>query len=231
MFARLPPVTKALLIANGVVFLLQWLADISNLGEVGLWFEYLMLWPIGIGDAPGSPFMPWQVVTYGFLHGSLPHVLFNMLALVMFGSQVEHEFGGKRYLVYYLACIAGAALCQLLVGLWVLSRGGAPYQILGASGAIYGLLLAFALLFPTQRITMLPFPIFIRARTMVAIYAVVELVLGINGWEPGVAHFAHLGGMIFGWLLFRYWKGPRSGKGPGIGLKSRKPRRHLRAVH
>ena len=214
MFSRLPPVTKGLLIANGLMFLLQWLVGDEQ-------FFTLALWPIGVdGDPFSLGFMPWQLVTYAFLHGNLPHIAFNMLTLAMFGSQVEYVWGPKRFLTFYMGCVVGAAICQLGVGWWTLSQGGQPYPTLGASGGIFGLLLAYGLLFPNQRVMLLFPPIPMKARTLVILYAVAELLFGLNGWQPGVAHFAHLGGMLFGWLLLRYW----SGKPPFGRSRKRGPR-------
>lgn len=210
MFPRLPPVTKALLIANVVVFLLQ---QPFLLGDAT--FEPFMLWPIGVFDAfsPGQNFQLWQLLTYGFLHGSFSHLLFNMLALYMFGGPLEQTWGNKRFLTYYLVCVVGAGLCQLLVGWWMLSNGNEPYPTLGASGGIFGLLLAFGMLFPNQRVVLLFPPIPMKARTFVIVFGALELLMGFTGWQPGVAHFAHLGGMLFGWLMIRYWRGqPPFGK-------------------
>jgi len=216
MFSRLPPVTKALLIANGIAFVLQLLLRSA--------LDPFQLWPIG-ADAYYSnaqPFMPWQLVTYGFMHdpsGPL-HLVFNMLALVMFGAPLEYTWGNKRYATYYFTCIVGAGLCQLAVGWWALQNGGDVAPTLGASGGVFGLLLAYGMLFPNQRVMLLIPPIPMRARTLVIVYGVIELLLGISGAQPGVAHFAHLGGMLFGWLLIRYWRGqPPFGKG-----KPRRPR-------
>ncbi|MCW0378732.1 Rhomboid protease GlpG [Xanthomonas sacchari] len=210
MFPRLPPVTKALLIANVVVFLLQ---QPFLLGDAT--FEPFKLWPIGVFDAfsPGQNFQLWQLLTYGFLHGSFSHLFFNMLALYMFGGPLEQTWGEKRFLTYYLVCVAGAGLCQLLVGWWMLSNGNEPYPTLGASGGIFGLLLAFGMLFPNQRVVLLFPPIPMKARTFVIVFGALELLMGFTGWQPGVAHFAHLGGMLFGWLMIRYWRGqPPFGK-------------------
>ncbi|MDB6164334.1 MAG: rane protein [Xanthomonadaceae bacterium] len=219
MFSNMPPVTKALLIANGLVFLLQQL-----LGEVT--FYPFMLWPIANGgmdilsaggDAfTAQTFMPWQLLTYAFLHANLMHVGFNMLALVMFGSPLEYTWGNRRFLTYYLVCVVGAGLCQLLVA-WLMSNQGAGvYPTIGASGGVFGLLFAYGLLFPNQRVMLLIPPIPMKARTLVIIYGAIELFLGASGLQPGVAHFAHLGGMLFGWLLIRYWRGqaPFGRKGP-----------------
>lgn len=216
MFSRLPPVTKALLIANGLMFLLQLLLRDQ--------LSFLMLWPLGTDNGLLSTgFMPWQLFTYAFLHdtGNWAHLLFNMLTLAMFGSQVEYVWGQRRFLTYYLVCVVGAALFQLVVGWWTLSQGGEAYPTLGASGGIFGLLLAYGMMFPNQRVMLLFPPVPMKARTVVILYAVAELLFGLNGWQPGVAHFAHLGGMLFGWLLIRYW----SGKPPFAGRRSRRPSR------
>ncbi|MDQ2703058.1 MAG: rhomboid family intramembrane serine protease [Pseudomonadota bacterium] len=213
MFSNIPPITKALLIANGVAFLLQ-----QFLGDV--FFAAFMLWPLGAGDANpfavSTTFLPWQLLTYGFLHGSFPHVAFNMLALLMFGAPLEYTWGNKRFLTYFLVCIAGAGLCQLAVGAWTMSQGGPAYPTIGASGGVFGLLLAYGMLFPHQRVMLLIPPIPMKARTLVIVYGAIELFLGATGLQPGVAHFAHLGGMLFGWLLIRYWRGqpPFGRRGP-----------------
>ena len=214
MFSNLPPVTKALLIANGVVFLLQ-----QVLGDA--FFAAFMLWPLGDAGA-GDPFslsttfLPWQLLTYGFLHGGFAHVAFNMLALLMFGAPLEYTWGNRRFLVYFLVCVAGAGICQLAVGSWAVAHGGGAYPTIGASGGVFGLLLAYGMLFPNQRVMLLIPPIPMKARTLVIVYGAIELLLGASGLQPGVAHFAHLGGMLFGWLLIRHWRGqpPFGGGGP-----------------
>jgi membrane associated rhomboid family serine protease len=212
MFSNLPPVTKALLIANGVVFLLQWM-----LGDAA--FAAFMLWPLGDYGGTGpmalsTTFLPWQLVTYAFLHGSFAHVGFNMLALLMFGAPLEYTWGQRRFLAYFVVCVVGAGLCQLAVASWAVSQDGGADPTLGASGGIFGLLLAYGMLFPNQRVMLLIPPIPMRARTLVIVYGAIELLLGFTGLQPGVAHFAHLGGMLFGWLLIRYWRGqPPFGRG------------------
>ena len=215
MFAKLPPVTRALLIANAVVFLLQWVAGESALGSALAWMQLWSPGPRGSYDDPS--FELWQLVTYSFLHGSPQHLFFNMLALLMFGSQVEHQWGQRRYTLYYFTCVIGAALCQLVVGYITMGLDGEPYATLGASGGIFGLLLAYGMLFPHQRVMLLIPPVPMKARTLVIVYGVVELFMGITGTMPGVAHFAHLGGMLFGWLLIRHWRRrppTRGGRGP-----------------
>lgn len=211
MFSNLPPITKALLIANGVVFLLQ-----LAVGELAL--APLMLWPLGGAEAGGFGFMPWQLLSYAFLHdpGNIAHLIFNMLALLMFGAPLEYVWGNRRFLTYYLTCVAGAGLCQLLVGTWAVSQVGGVYPTIGASGGVFGLLLAYGMLFPNQRVMLLIPPIPMKARTLVFVYGAIELLLGFTGLQPGVAHFAHLGGMLFGYLLIRHWRGqpPFGRKGP-----------------
>jgi membrane associated rhomboid family serine protease len=204
MFPRIPKITQALIIANVVVFLLQ-----KTLGDEAL--ASMMLWPLGPNGldlfSTGYEFKPWQLLTYGFMHGSFPHLAFNMLALYMFGAPLEYTWGDRRFLAYFLVCLVGAGVLQLLVGWWTVSQGGEPYPTVGASGGVFGLLLAYGMLFPNQRVMLLFPPIPMKARTLVIVYGAVELMLGFTGWQPGVAHFAHLGGMLFGWLLIRYWRG------------------------
>jgi len=215
MFSNLPPVTKALLIANGIAFVLQWLLGNAT-------FEPFMLWPLGDTTfdpfAPAQNFLPWQLVTYSFLHGNLMHLLFNMLALLMFGAPLEYTWGNKRFATYYFTCVVGAGLCQLVVASWALSQGEGAYPTVGASGGVFGLLLAYGMLFPHQRVMLLIPPIPMKARTLVIVYGAIELLLGVTGTQPGVAHFAHLAGMLFGWLLIRYWRGqPPFGRQGGRG--------------
>ena len=183
----MPPVTQALVIANVVVFLLQMSGSAPLLGWFALW--------------PGQDFMPWQLVTYSFLHGGMGHIFFNMLALYMFGSDVERLFGSRFYLAYYFACVVTAALCHLGV---TFLMGSPPVPTVGASGGIYGLLLAFGVYFPHRRVMLLFPPIPMAARTFVVLFGALELVLGVTGTASGVAHFAHLGGMLGGWLMILY---------------------------
>ena len=192
----LPPVTKALLAANFAVFIAQeWLGDALTI--------YLGLWPIGLPAIPGLPgFLPWQVVTYGFLHGSLMHILFNMLAVYMFGSEIERVIGARRYINLYFGSVVTAALTQLTVQALA---GGDPLPTVGASGGVFGLLLAFAVFFPNRIIMLLIPPIPLPARMLVVLYGGLELFLGVTGTQQGVAHFAHLGGMLGAWLVIRQW--------------------------
>lgn len=214
MFSNLPPVTKALLILNGVIFVLQLV-----LGNTPFW--PFMLWPLGGAEAGGMSFLPWQLVTYGFLHGGAFHLLFNMLVLLMFGAPLEYTWGQKRFLTYFLVCVVGAGLCQLVVVSWALAQGGGAFPTLGASGGVFGLLLAYGMLFPNQRVMLLIPPIPMKARTLVIVLGAIELLFGITGTRSGVAHFAHLGGMLFGWLLIQQWRGrpPFSRRRPGNNVR------------
>ena len=184
----LPPATKALMLICTALFFLEQLVPFGGL---------LALWPLGSGL-----FWPWQVVTYAFLHGSLTHLLFNMLGLWMFGSELERVWGQRHYLLFLLAGVLAAAAAQLLFT--QLTRSPAP--TVGASGGLYALLLAYGMLFPERTIMLLIPPIPMKARTFVIVFGTLELVLGIYGGS-GVAHFAHLGGMVGGYLMIRYWRG------------------------
>ncbi len=209
MFSNLPPVTKALLIANALVFVLQLAVGDGQQPPGEGMLDAFKLWPWGTGGGVSSSFMPWQLLSYGFMHdpGNFAHLIFNMLALLMFGAQVEYVWGNRRFLTYYLVCVAGAGFCQLLVSSWMLAQGGGAYPTIGASGGVFGLLLAYGILFPNQRVMLLIPPVPMKARTLVIVYGAVALLLGFTGLQPGVAHFAHLGGMLFGYLLIRYWRG------------------------
>ena len=193
----LPPVTQALLLINTAAYFLDQLLG----RQLSLW---LALWPIG------PNFMPWQVASYGFLHGSFVHLFFNMLGVWMFGSELERVWGAKRFIQFYAASVLAAALVQLLFNLVI----GSQAPTVGASGGLFGLLLAFAMMFPNRIITPLIPPIPMRAKVFVAIYGGLELFLGVTGTQQGVAHFAHLGGMLGGYLVIRYWRGmPPFGRG------------------
>ena len=195
---RMPPVTRALLIANVAVFVLQYLSG-------PLLISSLALWPLGSDQFPGAPiFRPWQLLTYGFLHAGPAHLFFNMLALYMFGGDVEQLLGSRRYLIYYLLCVIGAAATQLLV-MGNIDRP--PVPTIGASGGVFGLLLAFGMAFPQRRIILLFPPIPMPAWLFVTLYGLLELYLGVTGTSQGVAHFAHLGGMVAGFVLLMLWRG------------------------
>jgi membrane associated rhomboid family serine protease len=194
----MPPLTKSLLIANVVVFLLQ-----QALGDS--FSALLALWPLGSGE-----FMPWQLVTYAFAHASLTHIAFNMYGLWMFGSELERVWGPRRLAVFYFVSVLAAAIAQLAVSALL----GSDAPTLGASGGLFGLLVGFAMLFPQRRIVLLIPPIPMPAWVFVTLYGVIELTLGVTGTQAGVAHFAHLGGLLGGWLVIRYWRGqPPFGSG------------------
>lgn len=194
----IPPVTWALLVANGIVFLLEQVTG----GQLFIWFG---LWPLGGSAFDGSGgFLPWQIVTYSFLHGGLLHLFFNMFALYMFGSDIERVVGQRRYLAYYFTCVVTAAFAQLIVTAVI---GGAPYPTIGASGGVFGLLLAFAMYFPRRTVMLLFPPIPMPAWVFAIVYGTIELYLGVTGTQAGVAHFAHLGGMLGGYMMIRYWRG------------------------
>jgi membrane associated rhomboid family serine protease len=206
MLAHLPPVCRALLIGNALVFLLQAVAEAM--------FLPFMLWPIGdfpLGYVQGElitvGFLPWQLVSYGFLHGGFPHLFFNMFALVMFGAEIERLWGSRRFATYYFTCLVGAGVVQLAVATMAVQSGGAPYPTVGASGGMFGLLLAFGMMFPNRRVLLLIPPIPMKASTLVIAYGALELIMGVTRTQSGVAHFAHLGGMAFGFLLIQYWRG------------------------
>ena len=201
MFDQIAPVTRALLIANVAAFGLQYL-----LGDWAI--IYGALWPWHTSDLRGvPPFEFWQLVTYGFMHGGAYHLFFNMFALYMFGSEIERSMGMRRYVSYYFTCVIGAAVAQLVVMAWTNSQ---PIPTVGASGAVFGILLAFGIAYPQRRIMLIFPPIPMPAWLFVTLYGLMELSLGVFGTQQGVAHFAHLGGMAAGYLLILYWRhGPR----------------------
>jgi membrane associated rhomboid family serine protease len=190
-FSVFPPVIKNLLFLNVLVFMVQ-LVESTNL----LFTRWFALWPIGVN------FWPWQLLTYGFLHGGFSHLFFNLLALWMFGVRTENAWGSQRFGLYYFACVIGAGLLQLLVALVT----GEVYPTVGASGGVFGLLLAFGMMYPDEPIY-LYFFVPVKAKWFVIGYGVLELYAGFTGSMPGVAHFAHLGGMLFGFLMLQYWRG------------------------
>ena len=201
---KTPPAVQNLLIANCVVFLAMTLLD-----EIRI-YELFALFPV-----PSPFFEIWQPVTYMFMHGDFSHLFFNMFALWMFGRGLEQELGTKRFLIYYLVCGIGAALVQLgtaQIDLMRLSEASIAYQqylctpTVGASGAVFGLLLAFGMLHPNATIMLLIPPIPMKAKWFVIIYGLIELIFGVSGRMDSVAHFAHIGGMFWGWLLLMWWK-------------------------
>ena len=203
-FRMLPPVIKNLLIINGLMFLptffIIYIGNNSIVEQIFL-FQHTYL---NLYYPASSYFKVWQFITYMFMHGNFTHLLFNMFALWMFGNVLESVWGPKRFLNYYLITGIGAAVIYLI---WIFIMGG-PFDssMLGASGAVFGLLLAFGMMFPNSIIYVF-FAIPIKAKYFVMIYGAIELISGIRN-NPGdnVAHFAHLGGMIFGYIILRYWK-------------------------
>ena len=191
----IPPITRNLMLACTAVFCLQVFLPLDR------WFA---LWPLASGL-----FMPWQVVSYAFLHGGMFHLFFNMLGLWMFGSELERVWGQRRYWQFLLAGVLAAAVAQLLVT----SLTGSLSATVGASGGLFALLLAFGMMFPNRIIMPLFPPIPMKARTFVIVFGAIELAMGFVD-HGGVAHFAHLGGMVGGFLMIRYWRGdPPFGSG------------------
>lgn len=202
-YSLISSVVHGLLVVNGVMFLLEFYVGDQLISA-------LALWPFGLAAMPLSgliqpQFEPWQLVSYAFLHGGIMHLLLNMYALWLFGSRMEKVWGSKAFTLYYFVCVIGAGLVQLVVATQVANEGGI-YPTIGASGGVFGLLLAFGLTFPNERLMLIFPPIALRAKWLVLIYGAIELWAGVTGTEAGVAHFAHLGGMLFGFLLLHYWR-------------------------
>ena len=165
----------------------------------GALFDALALWPLGSG------FAPWQLASYALLHGGLLHLAFNMYGLWMFGSALEQLWGPRRLLQFYVVCVLAAGAVQLLVA----SGAPVPYPTVGASGGLFGLLLGYAMMFPQRTLMLLIPPIPMPAWLFAVLFGLLELTLGFAGAQTGIAHFAHLGGMVGGWLMLRYWRGQR----------------------
>ncbi len=210
---NLPTVTRYLLVANLIVFLLT-----SILMRSGVDLNAIC----GLHYFGAESFHWWQPFTYMFLHADLSHIFFNMFAVWMFAPMIEQQWGERRFLVYYLVCGLGAALVQELVWMLMLDNLSATYSAaslahmayfmntIGASGAVFGILFAFGWLYPDVPMFIIFVPVPIRARTFVIIYALIELFAGLGSVAgisaDHVAHFAHLGGFLFGWLLVLFWK-------------------------
>ena len=209
---NLPTVTRYLLIANFCVFFLA-----AILQRYGIDLNTVC----GLHYISAQSFHWWQPFTYMFLHANFSHIFFNMFAVWMFAPMIEQEWGSKRFSLYYLVCGLGAALIQELVWMMMLNNMAGSYDAaslayystmlntIGASGAVFGILFAFGWLYPDVPMYILFIPIPIRARIFVIIYALIELFAGLGSvaglTADNVAHFAHLGGMLFGWLLILYW--------------------------
>ena len=185
----MPPLTRALIITNVVVFLLQ----MSGTG--GALLSAFALWP-SVGNVLIAP---WTLVTYSFLHGSIAHIFFNMFAVYMFGAPLEQRFGARGFAMLWIASVIAGALAQVVVA----TLTGNYVPVIGASAGVFGVLLGFGVLYPNQRILLLFPPIPMPAKVFVVVYGALELFLGVTGLQTGVAHFAHLGGMLGGWLMLR----------------------------
>lgn len=188
--AAIPPVTRNVLIAMLIMFVVQQIMT----GTAGNFiYRYFPLYPIN-----SDYFYPWQLLTYSLLHGNFMHLFFNGFAIWMFGSQIEHYWGEKKYGLYLIVCIIGAALANALLS-------DAP--AIGISGAVYGLLVAYGMMWPNHTIYLVIPPIPMKAKYFVLIFAGIALISSINPSQDGIAHIAHLGGALTGFLLIQYWRG------------------------
>jgi len=212
MFNRIPPVVKNLIIINAIMFAATYIIGSNYMYEkLALFFFESPL------------FKPYQLITHMFMHGDIWHILFNMYSLFIFGCVLEHVWGGKKFLLFYLVTGIGAALIHSGVMYLeaislqnALEAGNIAANIklaqlyttptVGASGAIYGLLLAYGMLFPNNVLQLIFPPVALKAKYFVLIFGALELLLGITNSGGSIAHFAHLGGMIFGYFLIMYWK-------------------------
>ena len=213
-FGSIPPAIKNVMIINVLVMVMITLKENWMITNFALFY-------------PSSPFFkPWQIVTHMFMHGGFWHIFFNMYTLFIFGTVLERIWGTKKFLIFYFVTGIGAALLhtgvQFIEAQVYISQiadgsqqAAAAYQALkytptvGASGAIYGVLMGYAMLFPDSVLTLIFPPVSLKAKWFVIIFAVIELLTGISSIRSvggGIAHFAHLGGMLFGWLLILYWK-------------------------
>lgn len=217
---RIPTITKNLLIINALMFLALLVFQMRgiDLNDV-----------LGLHFFMSSDFHLYQLVTYMFMHANFEHIFFNMFALWMFGCVVESVWGPKKFLFYYISCGVGAGIIQEIVqfvsfylmatsqipeagfgDLWQIAQNSSAvlsqWTTVGASGAIYAILLAFGMIFPEERIFIFPLPVPIKAKWFVGVYAAIELFSALATTNDSVAHFAHLGGMLFGFLMIRYWR-------------------------
>ena len=203
--SSIPPVTKNLILVNVIIFIATMVNENFMIGTFGLFY-------------PSSQFFRWwQPLTHMFMHGGFWHILFNMYTLFIFGVVVERIIGSKKFVLFYFICGLGAAALQIgtqYLEMQAFISAGATESIaalkatptVGASGAIYGVLIGYAMLFPESRMTLIFPPVTLSAKWMVIIFAAIELFTGVLGWVDGVAHFAHLGGMLIGWLMIRWWR-------------------------
>ncbi|MBR5041796.1 MAG: rhomboid family intramembrane serine protease [Bacteroidales bacterium] len=206
--SSIPPVTRNLILVNIVIFIATVINENFMIGTFGLFY-------------PSSHYFRWwQVVTHMFMHGGIWHIFFNMYTLLIFGMVVERILGGKKFILFYFICGLGAAALQIgtqyiEMQMFLNSDSQSALQSIvalkstptvGASGAIYGVLMGYAVLFPQSKMTLLFPPVTLSAKWMVVIFAVIELFTGVVGIADGVAHFAHLGGMLIGWLMIKWWR-------------------------
>ena len=206
--SRIPKVTKNLILVNVVVYVATLINQNFMVGTFGLFY-------------PTSPYYHWwQVVTHMFMHGGFLHILFNMYTLFIFGVVVERIIGAKKFLLFYFVCGLSAAALHMgaqYVEMQALMNAASKTALesiavlkstptVGASGAIYGVLIGYAMLFPQSKMTLIFPPVTLSAKWMVIIFAAIELFTGVAGFADGVAHFAHLGGMLIGWILIKWWR-------------------------
>lgn len=224
---NIPATTKNLLIVNFLAFIATWIFESRGIDLTSM---------LGLHFFMAKDFHLYQLITYMFLHGGFTHIFFNMFALWMFGAVIERVWGPKKFLFYYISCGIGAGLVQELAQyINYMAEGLAAYEnvnlggtvmatadylniwtTIGASGAVYAILLAFGMTFPNERLFIIPFPFPIKAKWLVVGYIAIELFSALSGPGDGVAHTAHLGGMLFGFIMIRYWrKHPSNGSGFG----------------
>ncbi len=224
---NIPAMTKNLLIVNFLAFVATWVLEMRGIDLTAM---------LGLHFFMAKDFHLYQLVTYMFLHGGFTHIFFNMFALWMFGAVIERVWGPKKFLFYYISCGIGAGMVQELAQyINYMMEGLAAYDnvnlggtimatadylnlwtTIGASGAVYAILLAFGMIFPNERLFIIPFPFPIKAKWLVVGYIAIELFSALSGPGDGVAHTAHLGGMLFGFIMIRYWKNhPSNGTGFG----------------
>lgn len=214
---NIPSITKNLLIINVLAFFATWVFEKQGLDLTATF---------GLHFFMAKDFSLYQLVTYLFMHGSFMHLFFNMFAVWMFGTVMERVWGPKRFLIYYLVCGIGAGIIQegvqyinyanenLAAYDFVMTSSGRItteaylnlWTTVGASGAVYAILLAFGMTFPNERMFIIPFPFPIKAKWLIGGYIVIEVWSALNTPGDGIAHMAHLGGMLFGFLLIRYWR-------------------------
>ena len=203
--ANVPTVTKNLIITNVIMFVATLFGEDFMVGTFAMFF-------------PASPYFRWwQILTHMFMHGGFWHIFFNMYTIFIFGTALERTIGSKKFLVYYFITGLGAVALhtgvEYLQAMSYASAGNTAAlhnlyltPTLGASGAIYGVLIGYAMMYPDSVLTLIFPPVSLKAKWFVLIFAGIELLTGVTGTADGVAHFAHLGGMLIGWLLMLYWK-------------------------